>query len=92
MKLKIIAISILAVLCLTGFSKHKKYRLFSQDSVYSHGNISSIVFGDSPNKGVIYGPQFPYGIKIEIPEDQQFNIYDNVIELVDALAIYEEGQ
>jgi len=57
---------------------------------YSHGDFTAVIYANNPAKGVIYGPQFPYGITIKVDPDQAHNLPDNVIEIIDALFVFDD--
>lgn len=79
--------TILIALSLPLFAAEKKVQTYE----YTHGPFTAVVtYKGDFGKAVLYGPQFPYGIRLNLPKNQQFNIHDNVIQIVDSLAVVEE--
>jgi len=76
------------ILVLLSFSIEAKKK--DQNYEYTHGPFTAIIYSANPAKGVIYGPQFPYGITIKVDPDQAQNLPDNVIEIIDALFVFHE--
>lgn len=79
--------AILIALSLPLFAAEKKVQTYE----YVHGPYTAVVtYRGDFGHAVIYGPQFPYGIRLNLPKKEQVNIHDNVIQIVDSLAVVEE--
>jgi len=80
--------SLVLILLLISFTIEAKNK--EPDYEYVHGPFKAVIYTSNPSKGIIYGPQFPYGISIKVDPDQAHNLPDNVIEIIDSLFFFYE--
>lgn len=55
---------------------------------YENAPYRFVFHAKKPDRGILYGPGFPYGIELKIDVSESHNLWDNVIEIVDSLAVF----